>query len=64
METAYLLKRRRFSFGVVATVVLSLIAWLIGERGSERFLLRRVFAEAASVVSAFEFVATDGIDGV
>ena len=59
-----MLERRRFAFGVVAAVVWSLIAWFVVERGSKGFLLRREFAEAASVGSAFESVATDGVDGV
>ena len=56
-------KGRRFALGVVSAVVGRLILWLVLEGRGERLLLRRKFAEAASV-SAFEFLAADGVDGV
>ena len=56
-------KGRRFALGVVSAVVGRLILWLVLEGRGESLLLRRKFAEAASV-SAFKFVAADGVDGV
>ena len=56
-------KGRRFALGVVSAVVRRLIFWLVLEGRGESLLLRRKFAEAASV-SAFEFLAADGVDGV
>ena len=64
MEAAELRLREWFAFCVVAVVVWRRSARFVGEGGSEGLLLRSEFALIVAIEFAFEFISTDGVDGI
>ena len=56
--------REWFAFCIVAVVVWRWSARFVGEGGSEGLLLRREFSLIVAIEFAFEFVSTDGVDGI